>query len=402
MNKILKKVSGCTKPQGNRTAERHAAPVVVPASRAIGPIVRLRLYVRAGGRCEFDGCNAYLLEHAVTFKAGNFGQTAHIVAFRPEGPRGRDTRPADINDDANLMLLCAGCHKIIDDRPDDYTVQALRECKRAHELRIKHLTSLGPAQKTAVLVVKAPVNGQPVAVPFDHLVEATAPRYPTRSEPEVVDLTTIADRGEGFTRVACDTIKEEVARFFGSGGEGRRAGHASIFALGPIPVLIYLGCQLTNKIPADLFQRHRDTENWTWKRGGRLARYTVRHLQSGTGKSEVALVVSLSGTIQVRDLPETVRRTATIYEITLADQPPRPTFLGRKQDLEGFRTAFQQAMGLIAQRHGRVSTVDLFPAIPAPVAVLCGRELLPKAHPTLRVWDYDKAKGGFTFQLEVN
>jgi hypothetical protein len=26
--------------------------------------------------------------------------------------------------------------------------------------------------------------------------------------------------------------------------------------------------RLSNKIPTDLFQRHRDTENWTWKTHG--------------------------------------------------------------------------------------------------------------------------------------
>ncbi len=53
---------------------------------------------------------------------------------------------------------------------------------------------------------------------------------------------------------------------------------------------------------------------------------------------------------------------------------------------------------------GRGSTdeLDLFPAVPAPVAVLCGRETLPKIHPALRVYDYDKTQGGFTYQLTVN
>jgi len=33
--------------------------------------------------------------------------------------------------------------------------------------------------------------------------------------------------------------------------------------------------------------------------------------------------------------------------------------------------------------------------------VLCGRELLPKVHPQLRVFDFNKETGGFTFQLTV-
>ena len=48
-----------------------------------------------------------------------------------------------------------------------------------------------------------------------------------------------------------------------------------------------------------------------------------------------------------------------------------------------------------------IPKIALFPAVPAPVAVLCGRERLPKVHPALHVYDYDKNAGGFTFQLEV-
>jgi hypothetical protein len=298
------------------------------------------------------------------------------------------------------MLLCAGCHKLIDDNPEDYSRETLQEYKRNHEARVKHLTSLGPAQRTAVLIVKAAINGHTVAVPFDHIVEATAPRYPAQRDPDVVDLTSITDRGSTFTQTACETIRESVDRFFGPGGDGRRVGHASIFALGPIALLVFLGRQLTNKVPSDLFQRHRDTEKWTWKRGGR-ARYNVRRLRRGAARAKVALLVSLSGRIRIRDLPEVTRRSATIYSITLAGQTPRPTFLRTRQDLEGFRTAFQQALGLIVKNHGIMRSIEFFPAVPAPVAVLCGRELLPKVHPALRVWDYDKAKGGFTYQLEV-
>jgi len=53
--------------------------------RGIGDLSRLPLFVRAGGRCEFDGCNKYLLAHPLTLTPGNFAQMAHIVAFREQG-----------------------------------------------------------------------------------------------------------------------------------------------------------------------------------------------------------------------------------------------------------------------------------------------------------------------------
>src|SRR6266545_713371 len=69
-------------------------PPVVQVTRKIGPFTQLELFVRAGGRCEFNGCNEFLLEHRLTLTKGNFAQMAHIVAFSRDGPRGNtSSRP---------------------------------------------------------------------------------------------------------------------------------------------------------------------------------------------------------------------------------------------------------------------------------------------------------------------
>lgn len=70
---------------GHRARELESA--VVPVRR-LRDLTRMLLFVRAGGRCEFDGCSRYLIEHPVTLTEGNFAQVAHIVAFRIAGPRG--------------------------------------------------------------------------------------------------------------------------------------------------------------------------------------------------------------------------------------------------------------------------------------------------------------------------
>jgi len=369
-------------------------PIV--AARGVKPLTRLLLFVSAGGHCEFDGCNRYLLEHHVTLTEGIFAEMAHIVAFMPDGPRGGcGARPVDINDIRNLMLLCPTCHKLIDDHPDDYTRESLEKYKTSHEKRIRHVTDLGPDRKTTVVILKAPIRGQTVAVPFDQVVDATAPRYPSSREGTIIDLTSISDQGDAFIQTAKETIARDVERFMGSSGEGHKADHLSIFALAPIPLLIFLGRQLSNKIPSEVYQRHRDTETWTWKRGGPPAKYRFGRRRSGSGS--IALILSLSGTVPLDALPT----GGTVYEVTLRGTTPKPTYLRTRRDLEGFRMVYQEALGAIMQSHGLVKTIDLFPAVPAPVAILCGRELLPKVHPRLRVYDYDKTKDGFKFTLEV-
>jgi CBASS immunity sensor of nucleotide second messenger signals/HNH endonuclease len=371
--------------------------------RNVPPLARLLLFVRAGGHCEFDGCNRYLIQHHLTLTEGNFAEVAHIVAFRPDGPRGRATaRPRDIHTAANLMLLCPTCHKLIDDHPENYSKRTLATYKRQHEKWIERVTSLGPDRKTCLMVVRSPIGKQTVSIPFDHMLEAVAPRYPISRQGLEIDLTNLLEEGHAVTQAAEQNIATRLARFFEPGGEWEQAGHLSLFALAPMPLLIFLGTQLSNKVPLDLYQRHRDTEDWTWKQSGKPVEYTFRTLHIGAEPRRAALLLSLSGTGPREHLPPEIDSSFSVYELTLSDASPDPTFLRTRRDLQNFRIAYQSALAAIAKTQGKIDEIHLFPAVPAPIAVLCGRELLPKVHPALRVYDYDKTKGGFTHQLTVN
>ena len=137
--------------------------------RNVSPGTRLLLAVRAGGRCEFDGCNKYLFAHFLTRDQGNFSAVAHVVAFSARGPRGTEIRPESVDAIENLMLLCADCHKLIDDNPDKFSVVTLRLYKERHEERISHVTGLGPDLKTAVVQLKATIGGHAVAIPANQV-----------------------------------------------------------------------------------------------------------------------------------------------------------------------------------------------------------------------------------------
>jgi hypothetical protein len=375
----------------------------INVSRDISDITRVLLCVRAGGRCEFDGCNKYLFRHHLTHAEENFSQMAHIVAFKLDGPRGRSgRRPKKINNVANLMLLCAECHHLIDRNPEEYSRETLEKYKKDHEERILRLTAIKPDSKTTVVQLKSRIGAQTVAIPAPEIHRAVSPLYPQDPQGFLIDLTSIDGQDDAFYQAATRTIRKRIERLYEPGMEVDQTRHISLFALAPIPLLVYLGSQLSNKVTVDPYQRHRDTEDWVWKTDSEPVEYVFHKLRKGTNPSCVALVLSLSGVIKLSELPRQIDEKFFIYEITLAKGTPRPSFLRMREDLAHFKGAYEEARSSIRRDHSGLVALHLFPAVPAPVAVLCGRELLPKVDPALIVYDNDKSSGGFQQILRVN
>jgi hypothetical protein len=102
------------------------------------------------------------------------------------------------------------------------------------------------------------------------------------------------------------------------------------------------------------------------------------------------------------ELPTEIDEKFFIYEITLAKGTPRPSYLRTREDLSRFKDVYEEARSSIRRDHGSLAALHIFPAVPVPVAVLCGRELLPKVDPALVVYDNDKNSGGFKQILRVN
>lgn len=380
---------------------KSTSPITKP-SRSIPTQTSIYLYVRAGGRCEFDGCNKYLLEHPLTGIPGNFAHKAHIFAFSEKGPRGQgDLTPDELNNLDNLILVCPTCHKEIDDHHDEYTVEVLQEHKRVHEERVYDLTGTAPERQTTAVVLKARISGQLVDFTIPQMQAAVAPYYITPRDVVEIDLTALEDGSEAFFEAGTGTIAQLIRERYHR-THPTKVRHVSVFALAPIPLLVVLGAHLSDKVPTVLYQRHRDTEDWRWKDEGVNAEYTTQRIQEGTDPTRVALVMSLSGRIKRDDLPNHIDEQYFIYEMTLVGQEPNPMFLSRREDLLAFQRDYELLRRQLSTDHSPLAQLEVFPSVPAPVAVACGRDFLPKVDPTLIVYDYNKSKGGFVQAVKVN
>jgi hypothetical protein len=90
------------------------------------------LFSDSCGYCQRPGCPNRLFVDTGTDNV-HIAEIAHIIAASGTGPRA-DTKvsPADKGAYANLILLCANCHTIIDKAPKDFPHSLIREWKRKH------------------------------------------------------------------------------------------------------------------------------------------------------------------------------------------------------------------------------------------------------------------------------
>ena len=365
--------------------------------------VKLKLWVFSGGRCEFPGCNKPVWRDGLTLKEDNFAHMAHLVAASPRGPRGDKALSLELAVDfSNLMLVCFDHHKLIDGKhKSEYSLEFLRDYKARHEERIQRQTAIGPDMATTVVRFIARVRERKMEISASQAYDAIFPRFPSDEKGILLDFTNKEGSGDfsHWTGFAAD-IATNVRHALAPGNDHRRIQHLSIFAAAPIPLLMYFGNQIGGSIPTEIYQKHRDADDWKWKQEPATDSFSYAVTRSGIDNSvpRVAIVLSLSGKIKGEEV-RAVLSNAPLYEISI-DNPNRD-FLQYPSQLKKFSGVYRELLGEVRERHGSKCEIHLFPAVPVAVAIACGRELLPKADPKVHVYDLDGERG-FVPTLTIN
>lgn len=366
--------------------------------------IKLKLWVLSGGRCEFPGCNKQLWRDGLTLKEDNFGEMAHVIAQSPDGPRGDGKlSTTHATDFENLMLLCATHHKLVDGKnKNDYPSDTLKAYKQEHERRIQLQTSLSDNMKTTVVLFKANIGSRVMNISLPQIYKAIQPRYPEEKE-ILLDFTDQEGQGtKSYWTFIAKEITRQFKEKFRRGANQPTPSHLSVFALGPIPFLIHLGNTITDITPADLYQKHRDTDDWAWKafKTSRLLKFKTVRPKKKSGFKDVALAISVSGKVQLNVVAGTLLKGTPLYEINV--DRPDVGVLNSVNCLTDFRNTYRSIMNDIKDTYGHNATIHLFVAIPAPIAIICGQVLLPKVDPHLWVYDYNHQNGGYIKTLKIN
>jgi len=298
-------------------------------------------------------------------------------------------------------LLCDTHHRLIDHEDvAGHPVELLKQFKKDHEERIAHVTGLDNTRKTYIITYSANIGMRKGQISPEQVRAAVLAQdlYPATQSSIDLNMTQNAtnDDSATFWKTECKNIDGFIsARICGLGPDGNDMKHLSIFALAPIPLLMYFGKKLGDILPMDIYQRHRDTEEWIWpasiENGQAYSLDVVRPAYKGA--SGVILELSLSGLID----PDSVRRTMDeeLPWFRLSIPEPNRDHLKSKAQLREFGDLYHRTLSRISVETGEGCTIHMFPAVPVAAAIQMGRNLLPKSDGRILVYDYNRDKKGW-------
>ena len=368
----------------------------------VSPKTRAVLWARGAGRCYY--CNTNLIGDYISGNEdANFGFVAHIVAETPNGPRGDEVRSPQLADEvSNLMLMCYPHHKLIDvDELANYPEQTLLDMKAKHEERVAIVTGITVDRASHVLRYGATIGNHDSPVAFPRVRVAMLPmRYPYQNQSIGIQIfgSVLTDGEEMFWRTEPENLERQFEQLVRDRIASGEITHLSVFALGPIPLLVRLGVLLGDIIPADVYQLHREPAGWQWAENREHIDFEV--VTPAAPAKNIALKLGISATINDDRIISVLGTDTAIWAINAKN--PGNDVMRHEDDLVYFRRLLRTLNNDIKALHGEGHTVHIFPAVPVSVAVEIGRVRMPKADLPLLIYDQTKAGTPFAPRLTIS
>lgn len=364
--------------------------------------VKIRLWGKAAGRCQYEGCNKPLWFDTLTKSEFNTAYIAHIIAANPKGPRGDEKLSNEFQDKiTNLMLLCDEHHRLIDIGDiKGHPVEILQSMKQKHEERITLVTSITEDMESNVLLYGANIGKHSSPTSINRAATAMLPiRYPAETPAIEINLknSSFQDKESSYWIIESENLKrqfqDKVKRRIVLGD----IGHLSVFGLAPQPLLILLGTLISDILPTDVYQLHREPATWKWLDVIEENSYVVKEPE--LIKENIALNLSLSATIKNNRITRVLGENTTIWTVTLED--PNNDYLKSRQQLSEFRKIIRKLLNKIKSTHGQDKVIHIFPSIPVSTAIDLGRVWMPKADLPLEIYDENRSNGGFLHAISI-
>ncbi|MBX9889184.1 MAG: SAVED domain-containing protein [Flavobacteriaceae bacterium] len=377
--------------------------LVVRARRAIPQGISRKLWVKSGGRCQYDGCNIPLWKDSLMQKDLNKSYISHIVAASEDGPRG-DTNLSEQLETSfeNLLLLCDECHRRIDKREvEEHTRKSLTAMKIKQERNIELLTGLTPDKKSQIVTFTAKIGSFEPSISFNDCIEATLPDYYPVSD-NIIQLGTsnlaIKDNKESYWEIHSSQLEEMVKQYIKPLISADKKTHFSLFALAPQPLLIKLGTLFSELSICEIYQLHREPKQ-SWKWDNEVDATEVKLYEPNEILYKPVLIISLSDNVTDDRIFEILGNDVSIWKITV-DKPNR-NVLKSRQTLINFKNQVRNAYSKIKLHYAIDQPIHIFPVMPNSCAIETGRVWMEKADLPLIIYDQNSDNNGFSKAIEI-
>lgn len=342
---------------------------------------------KAAGRCQFEGCNEFLLKDNITSKEFNSSNIAHIVASSPDGPRGDAERSHILSDKIeNLMLLCQKHHTLIDKDETTYTEEVLIKMKEKHEKSIFEHCSTIYNEPSEIVRFLSPIKGfQKSSISITQAQEALVQEKKIASlYGQTIDISSDADyHSHDFWKELSLKLDSEFNKTISAVLSLNPQAHFSIFPLAPIPLIVKLGFMMGDKINATVYQKYRFPDTWLWQSKAITNSFITKKEMFNKG-SKIALVISLSSEIskeRVRD----VYAADIIYSISA--ERTSVDCIQSPEDLSAFWHIYQKICDEIRNENPETDEIAVFLAVPVSAAFEIGRRYMGGVYPTFKIFD---------------
>lgn len=349
-----------------------------------------KLWAKAAGRCEYDGCNKLLYKDDLTSEDINRGFVAHIIAASPDGPRGDVVLSAQLLDNiGNVMLMCHDHHRLIDqEQVAEHTVERLRDMKKKHEDRVREVTEIDAAKISVPVVYGTNIGKEVVSIPRRELAQAMLPdNYPTENVVTIsCQNSSLYDSQELYWQAEVAQLEQKYNESLKPliGKEGIDC--VSVFALAPQPLLVKLGTKLSDLHKVKVYQKHREPNTWKWQAVTKPN--PMKIIRPGDTSKTPVLIFSLSAKAISTRVRKRFGDEASIWEVTAEE--PNNDMLRSADQLVDFRQQTRKVLDDI-NASSAYDSIKVFMAMPAACAVELGRVWMPKADKKLVLRDKNNA-----------
>ncbi|MED4697210.1 SAVED domain-containing protein [Peribacillus frigoritolerans] len=340
------------------------------------------LWVTSGGMCA--KCKKVLILNDIEKKV-SIGEKAHIIgkgtgknAPRREFAKQYGFNSKNIDSIENIMLMCSGCHHVIDTNVENYPPDMLFEMKNKHEEWVMNRLS---QNNKAIAVLYKRIN----SIPFDSVLLAD------EIGTLLLDAVSLQEEFTDFSPTGWEQAKKKNQEFFQLIVQTMReytGAKLCIFPLSPIPLLIHLGKLISDTGPAIIYQYDRETQKWCLEDlSDKAEQQTIHVSQSDVVYDSLVVTIQVSGMIAEEEVKEAV--DSPYQHLDLRIEKPRLNAVLYNHDLNAITKEFRKHVYAL-QDLNHYKDIHLFYYGPSGLAVELGRTINDSMLPEVHIYEHNR------------